>query len=97
MPKPLTEDARELKLADVIVNPDELGSVLKWLDRARWRMPRAVRESFESLERSLAETPMVNMDECYDAASEPLKYGRCDSCGAPCDENGCTRHPLAIV
>jgi hypothetical protein len=29
-------------------------------------------------------------DECYDADGQPLPYGRCDTCGAPCSADGCT-------
>lgn len=37
-------------------------------------------------------------DECYDATGKPYPYGRCDVCGCPCDEAGCTNlrlHTLA--
>lgn len=29
-------------------------------------------------------------DECYGADGQPLPYGRCDTCGAPCSADGCT-------
>jgi hypothetical protein len=32
-------------------------------------------------------------DECYDADGQPLPYGRCDTCGAPCSAGGCTADP----
>lgn len=35
------------------------------------------------------EFPDDSTDEAYDPAGEPLPHGRCDICGAPCDENGC--------
>lgn len=38
-------------------------------------------------------------DECVGADGEWLKFGRCDTCGAPCDDAGCTtdrEHEVAI-
>jgi hypothetical protein len=37
-------------------------------------------------------------DETYDLAGKALlPYGRCDTCGAPCDQNGCIRFPDHVV
>lgn len=38
-------------------------------------------------------------DESFDADGNALAHGRCDTCGAPCDERGCTvdlAHVVAI-
>lgn len=36
-------------------------------------------------------------DETTDAKGRPFVYGRCDTCGAPCDEQGCTIDRSHIV
>lgn len=39
-------------------------------------------------------------DDCYDLSGKPLPYGRCDTCGAPCDSDGCTAdrgHQVALT
>jgi hypothetical protein len=40
--------------------------------------------------------PVDTCDECFNADG-PLAFGRCDTCGAACDANGCTAYPLHIV
>lgn len=43
--------------------------------------------------------PAVTMDESYGPDGQPLPRGRCDTCGAPCDGQGCTTdrsHDTAI-
>lgn len=34
-------------------------------------------------------------DDCYGPDGEPYKRGRCDTCGAPCDDDSgeCTNDP----
>lgn len=36
-------------------------------------------------------------DECYDTNGVPLPYGRCDTCGSPCDESGCTTDRAHVI
>lgn len=38
--------------------------------------------------------PILDLDECYDGNGTAYPYGRCDTCGLPCDENGCTQPGL---
>lgn len=43
--------------------------------------------------------PPVDHDERVDENGNWYPYGRCDTCGAPCDKNGCTKnqnHEIAI-
>lgn len=44
--------------------------------------------------------PLSHYDECYDENGDPYPYGRCDTCGAPCNEGGCTKdqgHEIALA
>lgn len=47
----------------------------------------------------IAERGMFFVDETVGPDGEFLTHGRCDTCGAPCDENGCPvnrEHPVAL-
>lgn len=40
------------------------------------------------------------LDKTIDPSGDPYPYGRCDTCGAPCDSHGCSKvstHVVAFV
>lgn len=74
--------AEGLALLDALHTADNYRDL--WATREAWQAWQ--RDHLRPILAAAAEP----LDERLDAGGNSLPYGRCDTCGAPCDANGCT-------
>jgi hypothetical protein len=75
----------------------EAGDVYRQPENVVVGFAPVLREDAEKRESEISKA--MEEDEVFDPDGTPLPYGRCDTCGARCDKDGCTwerSHKIAL-